>query len=69
VRAGDWKLIKRYDGKQFELFNLKDDLSETRDLSAKQPARVRELNTLIENWILEVNAKMPRPNPGYKPKA
>jgi arylsulfatase A-like enzyme len=68
IRAGDWKLIRRYDGKPFELFNLKDDLSETTDLAEKMPDRVKALDAKLTAWLGHVGAKMPKPNPGYKPK-
>ena len=63
IRAGDWKLIKRYEGKTFELFNLKEDLSEENDLSEKMPEKVKELDTKLSNWLRTSNAKLPRPNP------
>jgi arylsulfatase A-like enzyme len=63
VRAGDWKLIKRYEGKTFELFNLKDDLSEENDLSEKMPEKVKELDTKLSKWLQTSNARLPRPNP------
>ncbi len=63
IREGNWKLIKRYEGKTFELFNLKDDLSEQNDLSEKMPEKVKELNDKLSNWLTSTNAKLPRPNP------
>ncbi len=69
IRAGDWKLIKRYEGRTFELFNLKDDLSETAELSEKMPEKVRELDSRLTSWLQESGAKMPRPNPDYDPEA
>ena len=65
IRKGDWKLIKRYEGKTFELFNLKDDLSETADLSERMPDKVEELDKNLQNWLKESNAKLPRENPDY----
>jgi len=62
VRAGDWKLIKRYEGKTFELFNLKDDLSEETDLSEKMPEKVKELDAKLTDWLRTTNARLPRPN-------
>ena len=59
VRDGDWKLIKRYEGKQFELFNLKNDLGETTDLSEKYPDVVARLNKKLEEWLRSTNAKLP----------
>ncbi len=67
VRAGDWKLIKRYEGKTFELFNLKDDLSEQHELSANMPQRVKQLDAKLIEWLKAANAKLPMPNPDYEP--
>ncbi|MBN1816276.1 MAG: sulfatase [Sedimentisphaerales bacterium] len=65
VRQGDWKLIKRYQGRPFELFNLRLDLSERKDLSDKQPEKVQELDALLQTWLKDVHAKMPQKNPIY----
>ncbi len=65
VRAGPWKLIKRYEGKTFELFNLNDDLSERNDLAEKMPEKVQELDAILHRWLTKTNAKMPVPNPNY----
>jgi arylsulfatase A len=66
VRAGDWKLIKRYEGKAFELFNLKEDLSEQTDLSEAMPQKVRELDATLQDWLHRTQAKLPIPNPDYR---
>ena len=66
IRNGDWKLIKRYGGnKEFELFNLKNDISETTDLAASEPAKVRELNEKLVAWLRHTNAKVPVKNPNW----
>jgi len=59
IRKGDWKLIKRYEGKTFELFNLKDDLSEITELSEKEPDKVAELNDDLEKWLQATGARLP----------
>ncbi len=59
IRDGDWKLIKRYEGTEFELFNLKNDFSETTDLSGKYPLKVTELNRKLGKWLKQTNAKLP----------
>ena len=69
IRAGDWKLIKRYEGGFFELYNLREDLSETTDLSDSMPAKVRELHNQLGAWLDEVRAKLPVPNPDFRPPA
>ena len=59
IRDGDWKLIKWYEGKTFELYNLKEDPSETNDLTSALPSRVKNLNRKLENWLERTGAKMP----------
>jgi arylsulfatase A-like enzyme len=72
VRAGDWKLIRRFEPRPMEyeglheLFNLKDDLGETTNLAAKHPDKVKELNGLIDQFIKDTGAIVPQPNPDYK---
>jgi arylsulfatase A-like enzyme len=74
VRKGDWKLIRFYcDGKDFgdryELYNLKDDIGETRDLSWEMPEKVRELDALIDEHLAETGALVPGKNQRYSPEA
>jgi arylsulfatase A-like enzyme len=65
IRSGDWKLIKRYEGKTYELFNLKEDLSETTDLSQLRRNKVSELEDRLNTWLNECRAKLPKVNPRY----
>jgi arylsulfatase A-like enzyme len=60
VRKGDYKLIHFYEGGRTELFNLKKDPQEKHDLAKEMPGRVRELQTMLDNWKKEVNAEKPR---------
>ena len=59
IRDGDWKLIKRYEGDEFELFNLRDDPGEMTDLSQGQMSKVTELNEKLDKWLKSTGAKMP----------
>ena len=72
ARSGDWKLIRWFgvppgDATRYELYNLHDDLGETKNLAVVQPARVKELDALIDAFLIETGATYPRPNPAYKP--
>ena len=49
VRVGDWKLTAS-NGQRWQLFNLKSDRTEQRDLSNSERQRVREMSTLYEEW-------------------
>jgi len=73
VRDGDWKLIQRYTRKPdsyeglVELFNLKDDLGESRNLAAEMPEKVAELSKLIDMHFQQTGGLAPKPNPDYQP--
>ena len=67
IRAGDWKMIEFYDNNRRELFNLKNDAGEGRNLSADKPEMVQELSTRLAAWRESVGAKMMKPNLNYAP--
>ena len=74
VRQGDWKLIRfLHDGPaqepRIELYNLRDDPGETRDLSAAEPARVKSMDARLEVFFKETGAVVPFPNPSYREDA
>lgn len=48
IRKGDWKLTTANEGTQ--LFNLAKDISESKDLSAEQPAKRKELQQDWDKW-------------------
>lgn len=60
IRKGDWKLIKRYEGKTHELFNLKEDIGEKNEVAEKMPEKVKELDGLLNAWLKETGARLPR---------
>lgn len=67
VRAGDWKLIEFYEDGRLELFNLREDIGERRNLVLKEPKKAAELHALLKKWRKSVDAAMPSPNPNYDP--
>ena len=68
VRMGDWKLIEWFETGRQELYNLRDDIGETRDLSDTRPEKRRELHERMVVWRTRVNAPIPTvPNPKYEP--
>jgi len=67
VRAGQWKLIEFYEDLRVELYNLKDDLGESRDLAADNPSKAAELREMLHRWRKSVGAQMPTSNPKYHP--
>ncbi len=74
VHSGDWKLIRIFHGGEngahrWKLYNLRDDIGETRDFAAERPERVRELDALIATFLAETKAVVPVPNPNFNPAA
>jgi arylsulfatase A-like enzyme len=67
IRDGDWKLIEWYEDGALELFNLRSDIGEVKNLAAGQPAKVKELHARLVAWRTEVGALMPASNPNFDP--
>jgi arylsulfatase A-like enzyme len=65
VREGDLKLIEFYEDHHVELYNLKDDIGETRDLARRLPDKAAALRQKLHEWRERVGAQMPTPNPRY----
>ena len=65
VLAGDWKLIYYHEDGRNELYNLKMDESESQPFNDKYPNQVKDLQTKLDKWLVEVKAKMPTPDPLY----
>ena len=66
VRKGDWKLIQYYETNTFELFNLRSDISEKKDLSNIEVAKTEAMKSLLSEWQQQVNAPIPMQlNPKY----
>lgn len=74
VHRGDWKLIRLFfEGENgahdYRLYNLKTDLGERNNLAAQEPERVKILDAMIENFLKDAGAVLPRPNPRFDPAA
>jgi arylsulfatase A-like enzyme len=59
VRNGDWKLIHTIETNTYELYNLKSDLSESKNLIDSEPAIAAKLKKELENWKKNMEAQMP----------
>jgi uncharacterized sulfatase len=67
VRQGDWKLIQYLDDQRIELYNLAQDIGETKDLATIQPDKARSLLVLLDEWRKETAARLPQPNADFAP--
>ncbi len=50
VRDGDWKLVQERGGQPWELYNLAQDPTETRNLAAREPGRVHAMAKAWQDW-------------------
>jgi len=60
IRKGHLKLIEFYDTGEVELYNLKDDPSETTDLAGRMPEKAAELRKMLGDWRKSVGARIPK---------
>jgi arylsulfatase A len=67
VRQGDWKLLEFFETGALELYNLREDLGEQRNVAAQFPERAQALHAALKSWRASVNARMPEPNPNHDP--
>ena len=65
VRSGDYKLIEFYEDGRLELYNLRKDIGETRNLAKKAPAITRRLHAQLRAWRQSVEAQIPARNPAW----
>ncbi len=50
IRDGDWKLVAKGPLAAWELYDLRKDRTETKDLSGKEPDRVQQMASAWETW-------------------
>jgi len=57
VRSGQWKLV--FDkGAKLELYDLQNDISESKNLAAQNPDKTNELKLKYEKWRAEMKTPM-----------
>jgi arylsulfatase A-like enzyme len=59
IRQGEWKLLEYFQDDHIELYNLKDDPGEAKDLSKEMPDRAKDLRERLVKWRESVGAQMP----------
>jgi len=67
IRRGDYRLVEFYDDSRIELYKLRDDVGEERNLAAAMPEVANSMREELHAWREAVDAQMPTPNPKYDP--
>ena len=65
VRAGDYKLIEFFEDGRRELYDLRADPAEKRNLAAERPELVTRLAARLEEFRQDTRALLPKANPAY----
>ena len=60
IRSGDYKLIERFDDGSLELYDLKNDIGEQKNLAEAQAPLAEKLAQRLRDWRESVGANMPR---------
>lgn len=65
IFEGDWKMREVVEYGTYELYNLKDDPKETKDLSKSHPEKLQELIQKLRKWEKKIGAPELTLNPDY----
>jgi arylsulfatase A len=68
ILEGDFKLIESLGDGKLELYDLKNDMSETTNIAEKQPELAQKMLKKLKKWQKSVKADMPTPNPKHDAK-
>jgi arylsulfatase A-like enzyme len=68
IRLGDFKLIHDLELDTYELYNLKSDIGETKNLITVLPDKTSELKNLLNDWVTKNYTKKLEPNPKWNGK-
>ncbi len=61
IRIGKWKLIHFYEDNSFELYNLENDISESKNIASTFPEKVQEMSKDLNDYLVSIGASYPVP--------
>ena len=59
IRNGPYKLIEFFEDGRLELYDLSNDIGESRNLASERPELTSDLHARLNAWRIEVSADMP----------
>ncbi len=62
IHSGDWKLMEYLEDGHLELYNLRNDIGETKNLATEISEKAKALHARLVAWRAEVKAPMPAKN-------
>jgi len=68
IREGDWKLVESYHDETVELYNLRSDQEETKDLAGANPEKTVLLRKKMHDYLKKTGASMASVNASCQPE-
>lgn len=65
IRHGNWKLISYHEDNSLELYDVRQDIGEQKNVAGDHPEIVGKMKTELEHWLQETEARMPVPNKNF----
>jgi len=67
IRKGDWKLHYYFENRDVELYNLKDDIGEKKNLAESRADVANKMLVELKDWLKQTRAEIPsQPNSAYQ---
>jgi len=66
IRVGDWKFIEYYEDGRQELYNLKNDIGETKNLAQSIPEKAAAMKAQLDAMLKKHGAKIPTSAAAHK---
>lgn len=67
ILMGEWKLHYRWETQTVSLYNLKDDLAETKDVAGNEAERATRMKERLLSYLKTIDAQVPKKNPAFDP--
>ena len=65
ITQNDWKLIHYHEDGRDELYQLREDPAERRDLVKRHPQKAKALRSALDAWLKATGAKFPGKDPAF----
>jgi arylsulfatase A len=65
---GNFKFIRHYEDNSKELYDLSNDIGEANNLAMQMPEKVNEMEILLDKWLKETGAILPKKSMNYNPQ-
>lgn len=66
VRCGNYKLIEFFEDERLELYDVRQDIGEEKNIAEMHPHICAELKARLDSWRDSIEAKIPQLNPDYE---